>query len=150
SITDSANEMSRPLLRSLGFNPVPVYSLHWARPLRPAQYAIQMFTRLKKGKAANLLGAAMKPGCRLVDSMVAGMKLSPLRQIIPTTPVDKLDTATLLQCLNTIPGKQGLLPEYDQPSLDWVFDFITRRKALGGIRKMLVRDKDGKIVGWFI
>jgi hypothetical protein len=150
SITDSANENSRPLLRSLGFQVVPVYSLHWARPLRPTQYAVEMFARMKKNRGTKMLGAAVSPACRVLDAMATGMKVSPLRQVAPTTSGEDLDTATLLQCLTTFPGKQGLVPEYDASSLQWVFDFITRRNALGALRKVLVKDKDGKTIGWFI
>ncbi len=150
SITDSANEMSRPLLRSLGFHVVPIYSLHWARPLRPAQYAIQTLRRLKRGRATAVLGVGTKPACHLLDAIAATMRLSPLRQAKPQTNDEDLDTEMLLQCLASIPGKQGLIPEYDESSLNWVFDFVTRRGALGTIRKALVRDDNRKIAGWYI
>lgn len=148
SITDSANDMSRPLLRSLGFSVIPIYSLQWARPLRPAQYAVQMFNRMKK-RRTTILGSLAQPFCRLADAMAVRMPFSPLRQ---TTPVDdqELDNEALLQCLTTIPGKQGLLPEYDISSLNWVLDFIARRKVLEPIRKAAVRDGSGKIVGWYV
>jgi hypothetical protein len=148
SITDSANEMSRPLLRSLGFHVAPVYSLQWMRPLRPAQYAVNVLRRLKK--APSLIAAIAKPACSVLDAAATRMKLSPLRQSPPTTTDEDLDTSTLLNCLTTIPAKHWLVPQYDEASLNWVLDFLARRKALGDIRKALVRDKAGKIIGWYI
>lgn len=151
SITDSANEMSRPLLKSLGFNIVPIYSLHWARPLRPSQYALNGFSRLnKKSRSVAAIASIAKPFGQVADAVATGLKMSPLRQIQPATSDEDLDTKTLLECLTTIPAKHWILPEYDQDSLNWVLDFITKRKVFGDLRKALVRDKDGKIVGWYI
>jgi hypothetical protein len=151
SITDSANEMSRPLLRSLGFNVVPVYSLQWARPLRPSQYAVSGLSRLnKKSRTVAMLGSIAKPFCSLVDALATSTRLSPLRQSQPATNDENLDTETLLQCLATIPSKHWIIPEYGRDSLNWVLDFISKRKVFGDLRKALVRDKDGKIIGWYI
>jgi hypothetical protein len=151
SITDSANEMSRPLLKSLGFGVVPIYSLHWARPLRPSQYALNGFSRLnKKSRPVAAIASMAKPFGRVVDAFATGIRMSPLRQTPPGAKDEDLDTKTLLECLGTIPAKHWILPEYDQNSLNWVLDFITKRKVFGDLRKALVRDKEGKIAGWYI
>jgi len=151
SITDSANEMSRPLLKSLGFNVVPIYSLQWARPLRPSQYALNGLSRLsKKSRAVTALASVARPFGGLVDAVATRTRLSPLRQSQPATNDEDLDTETLLECLATIPAKHWILPEYDRDSLNWVLDFIAKRGVFGDLRKALVRDKDGKIVGWYI
>lgn len=151
SITDSANDMSRPLLRSLGFNVVPIYSLQWARPLRASQYALNGLSRLKKeSRAVGMITSAAKPFCGLIDVLAARTRLSPLRQLQPTTSDEDLDTETLLECLTAMPAKNWIVPEYDRDSLNWVLDFVAKRKVFGDLRKALVRDKDGKIIGWYI
>jgi hypothetical protein len=150
SITDSANENSRPLLRSMGFNAVPAYSLHWARPLRPSQFAVDTLGRMKKSKAVALIGSIAKPITMLADAAATGLRMSPFRLSTPETEDEPLDTETHLKCLTTIPSKHWLLPQYDLQSLTWVFDFIDRRKVFGTLRKALVRDKNKKIVGWYI
>jgi hypothetical protein len=150
SMTDSANEASRQLLRSLGFNVVPIYSLQWARPLRPARYAAHALSRLKKSGGARMAASLATPASAIADALAAGMRVSPFRQSRPATSDEELDLATLLQCLNTIPSRHWLLPEYDQTSLNWVFEFIAKRKVYGVLRKRLVRDKNGKIIGWYI
>jgi hypothetical protein len=149
SITDSANESSKQLLRSLGFTVVPIYSVQWARPLRPSLYGVNTLSRLKKSGAIKLAGSVAKPFCSLADALAASAGFSPFRQAAPETIDEELDVATLLQCLADIPAKNWILPEYDQNSLNWVFEFIAKRKALGDLRKGLVRDK-GKIVGWYV
>jgi len=151
SITDSANEMSRPLLKSLGFNVVPIYSLQWARPLRPSQYALNGLSRLNKNsRAVATIASVARPFGGVVDAVVTRARMSPLRQSQPATNDEDLDTETLLECLATIPAKHWILPEYDRESLSWVLDFIVKRRVFGDLRKAIVRDKDGKIAGWYI
>jgi hypothetical protein len=151
SITDSANEMSRPLLRSLGFTIVPIYSLQWARPLRPSRYVLSGLSRLnKKSRAIAMMGSMAKPFCGLIDLAATTARLSPFRQSQPATSDEDLDTETLLECLATIPAKHWLVPEYDRESLNWVLDFVAKRKVFGDLHKALVREKDGKIIGWYV
>src|SRR6266566_583943 len=40
SMTDSANDLSRKLLKGCGFRTILPFSLHWARPLRPSRYGV--------------------------------------------------------------------------------------------------------------
>jgi hypothetical protein len=150
SITDSANDMSRPLLRSLGFTVAPIYSLQWARPLRPLRYGLNVVSRMKKSGMVNMLAGLAKPFCGAADAVAARAGISPLRLKPVRSEDQELDTATLLDCLNKIPAKHWLRPEYDQQSLDWLFDFIAKRNVLGELRKALVRDDSGKTLGWYI
>ena len=150
SITDSANDMSRPLLRSLGFNTVPIYSLLWARPLRPLQYGFNAVARLKKNKNVAVIGSIAKPLFRLGDAIATRVRLSPFRQIALSEVDSDLPIDTMLNCLNTIPSKHWMLPEYDQKSLAWILEFITRRAVFGELRKAQVFDKDRGVVGWYI
>jgi hypothetical protein len=151
SITDSANEMSRPLLRSLGFTVVPIYSLQWARPLRPIQYALNGLSRLnKKSRALAISRSSAKPFCSLADAMATRMRVSPLRLSQPATDDEDLDTESLLECLATMPAKHWIVPEYDRDSLNWVLGFVAKRKVFGELRKRLLRDQDRKIIGWYI
>jgi hypothetical protein len=151
SITDSANESSRQLLRSLGFAVVPIYSLQWARPLRPSLYALQAVARLKKkSRLAASIGTLSRPFCAPLDGLLARIPLSPLRQTKPLTTGEDLTLEALLNCLATIPGKHLLLPEYNKDTLEWTVGFLARRKTFGDLRSVLVREKDGKTIGWFI
>ncbi len=135
SITDSANEIGRRLLRSFGFEVVPIYSLQWARPLRPSLYAVNALSRLKKIRMVDSIGSIARPFFRVADALAASMRLSPFHPSRHSIPDEELDTDTLLQCLSTIPNKDCLLPDYDRDSLNWVFDLIVKRKALGNLRK---------------
>jgi hypothetical protein len=150
SITDSANENSRQLLRSLGFTIVPIYSLLWARPLRPCLYGLQGVARLRKKRLTAPLGAMLKPLCSLGDALITKVPLSPFRQVTPETTGSDLDTATLLGLLSKIPARNWLLPEYDANSLDWTMRFVSREKAFGTVRSVAVQTAENKIIGWYI
>ncbi len=150
SITDSANESARQLLHSLGFTVVPIYSLLWARPLRPTLYALHAAARLNKGKSMAAVGTLARPICRVADYLTTTVPLSPLRLARSTATVQALDTDTLIECLTRIPSKQWLLPAYDRDSLDWVIKFVEGRKAFGDLRKVILRDANDKILGWYI
>ena len=150
TITDSANESARQLLRSMGLAVVPVYSLLWARPLRPSKYFLHGASRLKKNKTIKTIGTIASPFSSVADYLVTTSKLSPFRQKAPTTTAETLDNETLLQCLAAIPNKQWILPQYTRESLDWLLRFLDNRRAMGDLRKVLLRDENKKIVGWYI
>lgn len=150
SITDSANENSRQLLRSLGFAVVPIYSLLWARPLRPCQYALQGVARLKKSGFIATLASLLKPFCYIGDFIATKIPLSPFRQSPPDTISENLDGARLLELLSKIPAKNWILPEYDEQSLKWVLNFVRREQAFGNVRAMVVLNKEQKAIGWYI
>ena len=150
SITDSATEGARQLLRSLGFTVVPIYSLLWARPLRPSMYALRGAARLKKNKTIATIGTLASPFCRVADYLAATMEISPFHQKASAIKAEALDTDTLIQCLTRIPGKHWLVPDYNRESLEWVLEFVKERNAYGDLRKTVLRDEKGKIVGWYI
>jgi hypothetical protein len=149
SITDSANENSRQLLRSLGFNVAPIYSLLWARPLRPSLYALHGLARLKKNSSLARAASVARPACRLLDGTAAKLAFSPFRQVAPTTTGEELSVEMHLHCLSSIPPRQLLLPEYDSGSLAWLRKFVSDNKAYGEVRSIVVRDQ-GLVIGWFI
>ena len=147
SITDSATDGSRQLLRSLGFSVVPIYSLQWARPLRPSRYMVHALSRLKKKAWIESLAS---PLCAVADGVSLRTKLNPFHQSRPTATGEALTTEALLECVSRIPSKHWLIPEYSHESLDWIFRFISKRNAFGEIRRVLIRNRDQKIIGWCI
>lgn len=148
-MVDSANNLGRNILLKNGFRIVPALNMHWIRPLKPTQYALYGLSR----SAGSFLSAGLhlsKPFCRLADSIAArvgmgssGRKKSNLRGA-------KLDAATLLQCLLEFRNGYSLWTEYDFTSLQWLLAFMERRAARGALRKILLRDDNDKIVGWYI
>lgn len=150
SITDSATEGARQLLKSMGFTVVPIYSLLWARPLRPSLYALHGAARLKKNRTIATIGTLASPLCRAVDHLAATIEVSPFRQTVPTIEAKALDVDTLLECLTRVSNKNWLVPCYKRESLEWILDFVKERNAYGELRKIVLHDEKGKILGWYI
>jgi hypothetical protein len=150
SQTDSANNVSRNLLERLGFRTILPLSIHWARPLRPAHYAVYAMSRLTGPVLSATLKFAAKPFCSVVDSMAARLSLSPFRQTEPILHAAELDVETLLHCLAEFRSGYSLWPEYDDHSLKWLLTFMDRNQARGDLRKVVLRDESQKILGWYI
>ena len=84
SLTDSANDQSRRLLNGYGFSTVLPFSLHWARPLRPGQYALYAISRLGWPTLSACINFAAKPFCRAADAVATRLASSPFRQTAPS------------------------------------------------------------------
>ncbi len=149
SITDSANELSRKLLRSMGFQVVPVYSVKWARPLRPS-YALFAMSRLKKSPRVELGRSLSTSLSRAADALTARIPFSPFRvQPPPAVDAQELDVDTLLGCLERLP-RNKIVPDYDRGSLDWLLKFVAEKNTYGDLRKVVLRDRDQSPLGWYV
>lgn len=150
SQTDSANNVSRNLLERIGFRTILPFSVHWARPLRPSQYAIYGISRLAGPLLSAGLRFAGKPFCSVVDGIAERLSFNPFRQTESTLRAADLDLGTLLQCLNEFRTGYSLWPEYDVHSLRWLLSFMDRMPARGDLRKVVFRDDREKLLGWYI
>ena len=150
SLTDSANDLSRKLLKGFGFSTILPFSLHWARPLRPAHYAVYAVSRLGWPTFSACLKFATKPFCSVVDRVATRLASSSFRQTVPRLQAAELDVETLLACLAEFRNGHSLWPQYDANSLNWLLTFMGRMKAHGDLRKVVLRDDQQKIVGWYI
>jgi len=150
SQTDSANNVSRDLLERLGFRTILPFSIHWARPLRPAHYAVYAISRLTGPVLSASLRFAAKPFCSVVDSIASRLSFSPFRQTESSLHAAELDVDTLLHCLTEFRTGYSLWPEYDVHSLKWLLSFMERRPARGNLRKVVLRDDSQKLLGWYV
>ena len=148
--TDSANDISRTLLERIGFRTIPALNLHWVRPLRPNQYGMYLLTRGMTGAMASFLKGASRPFCSVGDTLASRIPVSPFRQVEPRLRGSELDVETLLQCLSEFRKGYSYWAEYDVNSLTWLLNFMDRNTARGRLRKVVVRDKNDKIVGWYM
>ena len=150
SLTDSANDVSRSLLERLGFRTILPFSIHWARPLRPAHFAVHVASRLTGTAISAILRFAAKPFCLVADSLAARLSFSPFRQTESHMHAAELDVETLLHCLAEFRGSYSLWADYDAHSLQWLLNFMERMPTRGVLRKLVVRDHSHVIVGWYI
>ena len=148
-LADSANDVARHVLERRGFQTIAAMNIHWVRPLRPARYAVHALSRTMRPALSTVFQFAATPGCVLADAMVA-------RTVVPFRPIPSrllgspLDVETLAHCMVEFRQGYSLWPEYDVRSLNWLIGFMDRRQKRGELRRLVLRDEHGAIVGWYI
>jgi len=150
SQTDSANDIARTLLERLGFRTIIPLSIHWLRPLRPAHYLREAMSRVTGPVTHGILRMATKPFCSALDGLAARLSVNPFRVGKPSTQASEMDLETLLACMSQFRAGYSLWPQYDANSLRWLLGVMGRMPARGSLRKMVVRDDQQKMLGWFI
>jgi hypothetical protein len=150
SMTDSANDVSRKILERLGFRTIPALNIHWARPLRPSRYAVHTIFHSTKAVISSGIKFAAKPFCLVADRVASKASVSPFRLAKSPLHGAELDVETLFQCLVESRKSYSLWPDYDINSLTWLLNFMRRIPARGQLRKIVVRDDNHKILGWYI
>jgi hypothetical protein len=151
SQTDSANDTSRALLERLGFTTIIPYSVHWVRLLRPMRCATYALARVSENKLATALDLLARPFSSVADRFAATLSASPFRRTESQLQATELDVGGLLNCVAEFRQGYSCWPDYDPKSLTWLFAFMQKMKGHGdNLRKVLLRDADGKIAGWYI
>ena len=148
--TDSANDISRRLLERLGFRTIPALSIHWARPLRTAHYAVYTVSKSLSPALSTGLKIVAKPFSAVADRVAGRLSSNPFRQKKPRLRGSEADLETLLQCFAAFRQGYSLWPEYDPASLRWLLSFMDPSPSRGQLRKIVLRDDEDKIVGWYI
>jgi hypothetical protein len=148
ALTDGANESSQRVWRHAGGEVALLYSLEWVRVLRPTRFVMWLLARRRRLLAP--LAWTSRPICCALDGLAARMPLSPFRLSVPASGEEEIAEETLLWCLSQLSGRQGLRPEYGRDSLRWLLGQTGEMKRHGMLRKVVVRDADGEIIGWYI
>ena len=146
-LTDSANDISKPVLERVGFTVLPGLNLHWSRPLRAGHYVTYLLHRKMKPVPAAMLRIAAKPFCSILDSIPAPWNSLPA--VKNTLKSSELTSDVLHRCLLEFGNHQLLRPEYSPASLEWLMNFMTRARKRGTLCKMLLESETG-IAGWYI
>lgn len=150
SLADSANENSRLLIEQLGFQTLVPFSVHWARPLQLTRYALHAAMSVTARRVATTLKNASKPLCVLLDGIFNQLRLNPFLPAKPLLQGSELDVETLLLCLSEFRGDEALYPEYTLDTLAGLLSFMQRMHPRQSLRKMLLRDERGAMVGWYL
>jgi hypothetical protein len=138
---------SRRLMEGLGGSVSLLHSLRWTRPLRPARYLLSYFERRGLPAAA---GRALAPLCAAADALTPAALGA-----LPCPPGNRLtraplDSGSWKAGLDDLARLRALRPGYDAAALRWLNALLDRRRGLGTLRRMVVRDREGKAAGWFV
>lgn len=149
SMTDETGDdtRTRKIWEWCGGTTALPYSIHWIRPLRPARFALAFLGRRKS--LAPFAGASA-PAARIVDAIATRLAQSPFHLSPPRGSREDLDEAMLLAWLPEFAADRSLRPDYDDRSVKWVLERAGQREGPGHFRKVLVRDEEGEITGWYL
>jgi hypothetical protein len=138
--------VSRKIWEALGGQTSLLYSLRWTRPLRPGRYFMNQLSR--RGFPAPLVWAS-RPFCTLFDGLAPRIPNNPLYHS-PQLPEGSATTEELLGGIEELSRGYSLKPEYDLSSLQWLLDVLETKTTHGKLRKVVVRDAAGEIIGCYV
>lgn len=146
SFTDGANDASRKIWEGLGGLAAFPYSVHWTRLLRPARYFLDRWKNRGLSAPTRL---CIRPLSAVTDFFAARTRKSPFHQA-EQLPEEDFSCETLLEHLPRFAAAKSLAPDYDEQSLHWLLEQAYEKKSHGKLRKALVRNGGGQIVGWYM
>jgi hypothetical protein len=149
TITDGASEEMRQMFELIGGQMMHPSSIAWARVFRPwsfagnrALHANRWVRHNVKPWARRALPALDVPVARLVPHFH-----------VPTaqgTSDELLTPALVLEHLPRITRSLRLVPDYDEPFLEWLFAELRNNRTWGEPQRRLVRDEGGRVLGWYV
>lgn len=153
SFSDGANEASERLWQGAGGSVALLYSLEWTRVLRPAEHAALL---LKRRRSLIPVASALWPLCQAADAALARGRLGRwlrrywLSDASDTVVEHEPPVETLLWCVRHLAGNRALQPEYQLEHFRWLLAQADEKKIHGSLRKGVVRDSGGQIIGWYL
>ena len=146
-LADLANDPARRLWEGLGGRTVLLGGLYWNRALRPVR---SLVSRISRRRPFNLLTFATGPLADVSDRVAARLALHRLPGPVVGHRVEELDLEALVTALPAVCRERPLRPDYDVPSLKWLLQVMSDANPGKTLRKQLVRNAQGEIVGWFL
>jgi hypothetical protein len=146
TISDEAGDCTRKIWEWCGGATALPYSIHWIRPLRPAQTALKVVDGLRTGAP---LARVLSPVARAIDAIVTR---SPgrFRPAQPSGSRAALDDRALADCLMDFGSARSLSPAYDRHSVQWVLGRVRQHVQYGAVRALRVADDSQTAVGWCV
>lgn len=144
-MADLANDPARRLWEGLGGRIVQLGSLYWSCALRPARHLV---SRIARRRLLKPLAFAAGPLADIADRVRA--RLAPRWLPLAGHATEDLDLETLVTSLPTVCRERPLRPEYDVKSLKWSLEITAAASLAKPLRKRVVRDAQGEVVGWFL
>jgi hypothetical protein len=147
SISDEATDIARKIWEGLGGTTALLRSLHWTRPLRPAQLSMAM---LRGRPRLAALAVAAVPVAAVVDALATRMPQSHFHQSKPEDSSAETLTEEAVLAYVPEPARTGSLHvEYDERTLHWLLEQAKLRRAGGTLRAAVVRNNE-KVLGWYL
>lgn len=147
TITDTAGEITRRMWAKLGGVTAHLGAMSWTRVYRPFRFAGERALRRRTGPA---LVRAVRPISSALDAAAVRVPGTSLRVPAPTAADEQLTPEAVVEHLPELARGVRLRPDYDVPFVRWLFDAMQETATYGRLEARLVRDADGRLLGWYV
>lgn len=147
TIADGATDVSRRVWQGCGGSVLDGLSFDFVRALRPASAVSTL--AIKSGGYSRLSRSLLTMGAAVADQAVKPF----IRRFRPTRPPNStltdFDSEVIVELLRN-QESAAIRPEYSVDTFRWISDILPARAVAGGVARYMVRDSDGKTLGWFV
>ncbi|HKT31114.1 MAG TPA: hypothetical protein VJS89_01320 [Gammaproteobacteria bacterium] len=140
------NDSSRCLWERFGGSVLPLYSLGWVRPLRPARYALGF---LQRRGLRPWLGTLLQPLCGLLDEYVR-LVLPKWFRVTGISGAEPLRASVAAAEFARLARLCSLRPVYDADSFGWLLETLRANRTHGELQHHAVVDAHGGLHGWYV
>jgi len=145
TITDTANDRMRRIWTLLGGEMVHLGCIGWLRVLQPWQFT----TWYARHHPGGRLASRRRP-LQLLDRATTRWWRPLAPPAKPTTTSETLTPAGVVEHLDHVGARLRLHLDYDEGYVSWLFAQLTLVGGLGTPVRRLVREPDGRVIGWYV
>ena len=147
SLADEANDASRKLWEMCGGTTSILNSLRWTYILRPSLYLKSV---LIKRNALGLLWQAADSILDLIDTIAMRVVQRNQSPDVSGLVEEDANPVDLLDGFSRFYRDYSVHPIYRHDALVWLLETVANRGSSGSLRKVLLRNAEKKVVGWFL
>jgi hypothetical protein len=147
SVSETTNDLSWGLWQPLGGRVVPLLSLDWVRPLRPAGAAVSLLAERAPAFAA------FGPVARAGDFIAAPLTRRRFAIAAPSTAIVAEAAATrsdFARAVEELVKSLPLRPSWSISEIEWLTMHAERKERYGRMHRAVLRDRRGEIVGCYL
>lgn len=145
--SDLSNDAGRRIWEGLGGSTVLLYSLQWQRPVRPARHSLSW---LRAHGVSSVITGGLRPLSAVADAIVGRLTGGGVRKLPPGYTSEDLSIDVVVAQFPRLAGDRALRPEYNARALAWLLDIVRQNEPHRVLRRRVVRDPRGEVVGWFL
>jgi hypothetical protein len=146
TVTDRATDPTRRVWTTFGGSINHLGSISWLRPVHWRSLGELSLEHV----GMPVLRPVVAPALSVVQAIANRIPRLSLRVESPATLSEELTPEAVLEHLPIISEHVRLRPDYDKQYLGWLFQEMAAVKSRGQLAKRLVRDRKGRVLGWYV
>jgi hypothetical protein len=149
TLSDGGHVKFERIWEGLGGAIAPTASLRWIKVLRPTRLVTSRL--IEPRWAGRVLAPVWRPMAAAADAVARAAAPARLR---PDTdrplPSEPLEPEGLIEAVDRVHARARMRPAYAPAYLRWLFDAMSGIRSQGTLARRLLRDDDGRPVGWWV